>query len=205
MFLHAHQPEIHGKPYFDAILPHPDAYTYIPFDPIPTLEDFCEWVETRIRKDPSLVLFAMLDKTKNVAKEEDAIAGIIGLLNTIPRDRSTEIGLLFTLPAFQRTHVTANAVGLLMDWCFDELEMRRVQWRSDPENFASIRVAERMGFRTEMVRKWDKVLPPGKEGIWPRKEDVLAKCAGVHTVYLAICWDDWEEWKAKAHAVMDRR
>ena len=199
------QPWVHGKPYFEAILPHPEAYTYITFPPIPTLEAFLDWVESRVRKDPSLVMFAMIDKTKKVEREEDATAGIIGLLNTKPRDMSTEIGLLFTLPAYQRTHVTANAVGLLMHWCFEDLEMRRVQWRSDPNNTPSVRVAERMGFRKEMIIRWDKVLPPGKDGVPPRSDDPLPKCAGVHTLYLSIGWDDWVEWKSKVDEVMTRK
>ena len=73
------QPWVHGKPYFEAILPHPEAYTYITFPPIPTLEAFLGWVESRVRKDPSLVMFAMIDKTKEVEREEDATAGIIGV------------------------------------------------------------------------------------------------------------------------------
>lgn len=203
-YLKTSQPSIHAEAYFTAIAPHLEAYTYIPFDPFPTLQSFLEWVEHRIRRDPALVLFAMIDKTKLTphGPEAAAIAGIIGLLDTVPAHLSTELGLLFTLPASRGTHVTAHAVGLLLRWCFDTLGMRRVQWRSDPRNGASIRVAERAGFTREGVRRWDRVLPPGKAGVKAREGD---ECEGLHTLYLSICWDDWEDWKGRMQEVMDNR
>ncbi|PSR97102.1 hypothetical protein PHLCEN_2v4383 [Hermanssonia centrifuga] len=181
-------------------------YDYIPFAPFPTLPAFLDWVETRIRCDPTLVLFAVLDKSKTSAHpESQALAGTIGLLDTSPDHLRTEIGLLFTLPTYWRTHITANAVGLLLSWCFDELGMRRVQWRSDPMNVASIRVAERMGFQRERVKRWDRVLAPGKEGVEVRADDVMPEGKGLHTMYLAICWDDWGEWRERVLEVMNRR
>ena len=117
----------------------------------------------------------------------------------------TEIGLLFTLPAYQGTHVTTNAVGLLMHWCFDELGMRRVQWRSAAENVPSVRVAERLGFQKEMVMRWTSALTEGKAGEDVREEDPRPANRGCHILYLSICWDDWVEWKEKVQDVMDRR
>ena len=199
------QPSVHADAFFTAIAPHPEAFTYIPFDPFPTVDAFNEWVELRIRRDPALVLFAMIDKTNPVAHEADALAGIIGLMNTEADNLATEIGLLFTLPRAQRTHVTRNAVGLLVRWCFDELRVRRLQWRTDPRNVASIRTAERMGFRREMVRRWERVLPPGNAtGLAVRADDLLPEYKGLETMYLSICWDDWPEWKAKVQTAMDR-
>ena len=149
-------------------------------------------------------MFAMIDKTRQVTHEEDAIAGIIGLMNTLPDQLSTEIGLLFTLPAYQGTHVTRNAVGLLMQWCFQELRVRRVQWRSYPENFASIRAAERMGFRKERIERWGRVIDTNKPGLAVREGDVMPDRRSVHVLWLSICWDDWVEWKERISEIMSR-
>lgn len=45
------------------------------------------------------------------------MAGTIGFLNAEPARFSVEIGHLMTFPAFQRTHVTSNAIGLLTLLC----------------------------------------------------------------------------------------
>ena len=157
-----------------------------------------DWIEERVRRDRSRVLYAMVDKTRS-----NAFAGVIGLLHTVPENLSTEIGPLLTLPAFQRTHVTRTATGLLMQLCFDELRLRRVQWRTDPANVASARVAERMGFQREGIRRWDRVSSPGVHGPAPRKSDPMPDRNGIHTLYLAICWDDWEgEWSGKVGEIL---
>jgi RimJ/RimL family protein N-acetyltransferase len=76
--------------------------------------------------------------------------------------------------------------------------LRRVQWKANTENAASIRVAERLGFRKEGVLRWHFVFPDGlqtgKSGNgralpkWSPKSDL-----GRDTVVLGICWDDWED------------
>lgn len=165
-----------------------------PFDSVDLLN---EWVDA-IRQDQSRMLFAMIDKThvrgrSGGCDSEDAglVAGIIGLLNT-PENLATEIGLLFTLPAFQRTHVTRTAVALLLRFAFEDLRLRRVQWRALAENTASVRAAERMGFQKEGIHRWARVVPPGVPGNISRKEDPMPDCRGLHVLCLAICWDDWE-------------
>lgn len=47
-----------------------------------------------------------------------AIAGLTGLLNTSPEHLKTEIGFVYVLPKFQKTHVTTNMVGLMLEFCF---------------------------------------------------------------------------------------
>lgn len=165
----------------------------MPFPPFPTLQDLHDWVESKVRQDPALVLFAMIDKTRN-----DAFAGIIGLANTSPPNRSTEVGLLFTLPAFQRTHVTKMAIALLLAWCFEDLHMYRVQYRSSPQNVASVKVAERLGFRQEGVRRWDRLTAPGTVSAHHAREaDSKSDCGGMHVMYLSLCMDDWENGERK--------
>ena len=116
-----------------------------------------------------------------------------------------------TLPAFQRTHVTGNAIGLLLHYCLElpassvgskdapnqpfgpGLGLRRVQWTSNAENSKSRRAAERMGFRFEGTLRWIMVLEEGKLGPAPSEERAkLCKGPGRHSHMLSICWDDWE-------------
>ena len=171
--------------FFDGLVGHPELFKYMPIAPFTSVDALNEWVD-KVHQDPSRVLFAMIDKTRS-----NRVAGVVGLLST-PETLSTEIGLLFTLPAFQRTHVTRTAVALLLRFAFDERRVRRVQWRALAENAASVRAAERMGFQREGVHRWDRVVPPGVPGHAAGKDDPAPDCRGLHVLYLAICWDDWE-------------
>ncbi|EKM51084.1 uncharacterized protein PHACADRAFT_103197, partial [Phanerochaete carnosa HHB-10118-sp] len=190
---------LHSQTFFDGLVGHPECFTYMAMLPFATVNELDDWAEKQIRQDRSRALYAMLDKTRS-----NRVAGIIGILNTVPENLSTEIGLLFTLPAFQRTHVTRTAVGLLMRFCFDELRLRRVQWRADPANAASIRVAEYMGFQREGIRRWDYVASSGVPGHAARKIDPMPDCNGLHVLYFAICWDDWEgEWGKKVGGMLE--
>ncbi|KAJ7234759.1 hypothetical protein B0H12DRAFT_1142452 [Mycena haematopus] len=145
-----------------------------------------------------MVLFAVFDTSKPGAPQ---LAGIIGLLDTSATNLSTEIGFVITLPDFQRTHVTANAVGLLLRWTLNTsaeggLGLRRVAWKANAHNTRSVRAAERLGFRQEGVLRWDRVLPAlkteGGNGGGVRAGDPKADCLGRDTVLLSLCWDDWE-------------
>ena len=85
---------------------------------------------------------------------------MIALINTSQHNLSTEIGWVVIFPQFQRTHVTTNAVGLLLHYCLDApspspgpdaigigisgLGLRRVQWQADERNVPSIRAATRL-------------------------------------------------------------
>ena len=141
--------------------------------------------------------WAILDLTKPAPTEtawgEGQLAGYIAILNTVPARLSTEIGHLLVHPSFQRTHVTTNAVGLLLDWCFAALKLRRVQYFANVQNERSIRVAERMGFTFEGTLRWHRVLPQHKEDSGVAVErDGKVEAPGRHSALLAMGWDEWE-------------
>lgn len=204
----AYEASLHGKAFFDGVSAHPELFRYTPIPRWESVEVLNEWAQ-KLREDPTRMLFAMVDKTRapsdDVSSERGtgAVAGIIALLHT-PENLAAEIGFLYTLPAFQRTHVTRTAVALLLRLAFDGLRVRRVQWRALAENVASVRAAERMGFQKEGVHRWDRVVLPGVPGNMPRKEDPRPDSMGLHVLYLAICWDDWESgWAERAKLVLE--
>ena len=116
---------------------------------------------------------------------------------------SVEIGFVVAFPRYQRTHVTSNMVGLLLQYCLEVPErgglgLRRVQWQANTENEASVKTALRMGFQHEGVKRWDRVIPAS---IWkpntveklPREGDPRRADLGRHSALLGLCWDDWED------------
>ncbi len=120
------------------------------------------------------------------------------------------------LPAFQRTHVTSNAVGILMNYALNlpadgGLGLRRVVWTASASNAPSVGAAKRMGFQMEGVMRWARVWPEakirGSGGVRVRKEDPRAKefAYGRNVAVLSVCWDDWETGaKEQVNAVMAR-
>ncbi|KAH9954578.1 acyl-CoA N-acyltransferase [Russula dissimulans] len=174
-------PALHAKEYAEQTAAHPSSIE----------------VELRVRRDPTWILFAIIDKAR-----EDKLAGLIGLMNTSPANLSAEIGWILVFPAFQRTYVTSNAIGLVLHYCLElpsgpqrpGLGFRRVQWTTHTDNEASRRAAKRMGFREEGELRWSWVLPEGYEGngIALREGDPKSPRAGRNSAVFSLCADDWE-------------
>ena len=163
--------------------------------PLPSKAAFIDMMEKRARVIPGTIVFAILDKTKASSDGDAPFAGVIGLLNTDPDNSSTELGWLIILPAFQRTHVTTNAIGLLLTWCLDSpsdggLGFRRVQYTTAPNNIASLKKAENMGFKFELVQRYQRKVAKEGDG---------------HAVMLSMCWDEWSDERPKVQALMDRK
>lgn len=204
-----HKPSLHAESIFEQLLLYPDIFKYLPFGPYSDIVEFLtNLVENRIRKDPNDVLFAIFDKTKpsqslnDSNSEAGSLAGVIGFLNTSAPNLATEIGFVIILPPFQRTHVTSNTIGLLLNFTLnppspsqpEALGLRRVVWTANAANKVSIRAAERMGFTVESMLRWDRVLPLDREGngLTLREGDPKKEHQGRDTAVLSLCWDDWE-------------
>ncbi|GJE99964.1 GNAT family N-acetyltransferase [Phanerochaete sordida] len=204
-------PSLHSQLFFDGISGHPELFRWTRTARFTSVEDLDDWA-AKVIADPAYTLFAMIDKTRpatasggHPTQDAGALAGIVAFIET-PEQLTGEIGLFFTLPAFQRTHVTRTAVALLLRFAFDELRLRRMQWRCQEENIASVRAAERMGFQKEGVHRWHRVAPAHVPGHAPRAGDPMPSCMGLHVLYLAICWDDWESgWAERTRRVLGNR
>ncbi|KAI0043764.1 acyl-CoA N-acyltransferase [Auriscalpium vulgare] len=186
-------PAQHAQAYLDAVTAHPSLERWTPLNHR-TLDDVLRTIETWVRADPGWVLLAIVDKPSG------AFAGVIGLIKTSAPQLTTEIGWVIVFPAFQRTYVASNAVGVLLRYCLElptaeppGLGLRRVIWTANPFNTQSARTAQRMGFKLEGTLRWSWVLGEGKEGKKPRAGDPFEDRPGRDSVLLAFCGDDWED------------
>ncbi|KAJ7722902.1 acyl-CoA N-acyltransferase [Mycena maculata] len=181
-------------------------FAYLPWGPFATAEDFISTVlEKRIRPDPGIALFAVIDQTSA------ELAGTIGLFSTSALHPNSEIGFIMfiiTLPRFQRTHVASNAAGLLLHFLLDApaaggLGLRRVAWKANTQNTQSVRAAERLGFRKEGVLRWDRVLPEwktevmGGNGGAARDGDPRPKCLGGDSIRAGLVLGRLGGWRAR--------
>ncbi|KAL5522951.1 hypothetical protein ACEPAF_1218 [Sanghuangporus sanghuang] len=153
------QPALHAQEFVNRSKAYPELFKYLPFGTHNTAEESARtFYEKRVAEEPGSVLFAILDKTSSNGSPR--LAGVAGLLNTSVIDQCAEIGFITIFPEYQRTHVTTNAVGLLLHYCLElpkstkskydpGLGLRRVQWQTHGDNAASVGAAECMGFRRE--------------------------------------------------------
>lgn len=173
--------------------------------PFNSERDFKEsFVEAVIRANEGIAMYAVIDKTRPATREDrdGALAGIMSFINTSLANQCTEIGYIVILPAFQRTHITTNAVGLMLEHALEAQSnggwgLRRVAWQTSSANLPSQHAAERMGFQKEGVLRWNTVFYNstfrGKVGNgrsmphWGEEKDLSRD-----TVVYSMCWDDWE-------------
>lgn len=195
------QPTIHGDWYWENTKNHPELYKYFPFGPFDSKEKLFEILFTqRIQPNQGYIAYAVYDK---VFEPNPTPAGMVGLLDASPMNLSAEIGFLMAFPRYQRTHLTSNMLGLLLQYCLEVPErgglgLRRVQWQANVQNGASVNAALRMGFQQEGVKRWDRVIPasigkPNEVERLPREGDPHRTGFGRHTALLGLCWDDWED------------
>jgi len=209
-------PDLHADLYFKGSAAHPNLYEFIPWETFTDTSDFVKQViDTRVQPDTGVVLYAVIDKTRTSTSPCSSanFAGIIGYMNTSPANLSTEIGYAIILSPFQRTHVTTNAIGLLLQYALDlpphGLGLRRVQWAANKLNTKSIRTVQKLGFKLEAVLRWERIFAGSKtsaaNGVKEREGDPRPGTVGTDTALLALCWDDWESERARVLEAMDRR
>lgn len=195
-------PRIHVSTYLDCVRGHESMFKYIPIA-LEHPSDFLRFLESR-RRDKTAVMFAAIDRTRpdpNHPDWEGSLAGLFGLAETDKTMLVIEIDPAIVLPAFQRTHVSSHAVGLLLKYILElppsGVGFRRANWTVSPINVASNNLAKRMGFKLEGVFRWKYIVPAvegyhklGKEA---RAGDAGSGLLGIDSNELALCWDDWEE------------
>ena len=197
-------PRLHAKQYWGYVGSDPDLLRYYP-GTWPTFESMLFYYEVYVRADPSNTLLAIIDKTRPDPEHPEyggSFAGVLGLYHTSDSNLRTEIAFVLIFPPFQRTHVAGNAVGVLLRYCLElptapvpGLGLRRVQWCAHEKNIASVKLAERMGFKREGMIRWHWVLPEvlARDGNMPGKNDKFPEKPGRNTHVLSVCWDTWED------------
>ena len=101
-----------------------------------------------------------------------AFLGFAAVVDLELEERQGELGYIVA-PAARGRGTATRALRLLTRWCFDELELERIELRIDPRNVASQRIAARVGYRLEGVLR-NVHLKDGLRcdaGVWSRLRD----------------------------------
>lgn len=83
-----------------------------------------------------------------IRDEHGRFVGTMYLVIKSVDDRTAEIGWILR-PESQGHGYATEAARLLLDFCFDQLELHRVYAELDPRNTASVALCERLGMRHE--------------------------------------------------------
>jgi RimJ/RimL family protein N-acetyltransferase len=119
-------------------------WTYMPYGPFATFEMFAQWLkEKQAARDPWF--YAFVNRTTGEAQ------GMGAFMRADPANGAIEIGNIWLSPALQRTREGTEAIFLMMRHCFDDLGVRRLEWKCDALNEPSRRSAARYGFTFEGI------------------------------------------------------
>ncbi|HEY7764584.1 MAG TPA: GNAT family protein [Aestuariivirgaceae bacterium] len=124
--------------------PEGNVWTYMGYGPFDDLEQFTAWLAAReTSADPLFHAF--------VPKTEGRAAGMGAFMRHDGTNGVIEIGHIWLSPALQRTREATESIYLMMRHAFEDLGVRRLEWKCDALNEPSRRAAKRYGFTFEGV------------------------------------------------------
>ncbi len=110
------------------------------------------------------------------------IVGTTRLLDIDPHNKKIEIGVTWIAREFWGRHVNQECKQLLLQHCFEQLGVNRVQFRAKADNARSRRALEKIGATFEGILRKDKIEPNGN----PRD-----------TAFYSILRDEWPHVKVE--------
>jgi RimJ/RimL family protein N-acetyltransferase len=117
-------------------------WTYLAYGPFADEAAFAGWLAGCARSEDPL-FFAVIDRASGQA------SGMASYLNIVPAMGCIEIGHIWFAPPLQRTRAATEAIFLMCRHVFDDLGYRRLEWKCNALNEASIAAARRFGFTYE--------------------------------------------------------
>jgi RimJ/RimL family protein N-acetyltransferase len=139
--------ERHGKNLWDSINGKDDEgrlWTYLAIGPFDSENAFMEFVRSRAAaKDAWFYAY--------VLRATGMAVGMGSFMRADPANGAIEIGAIWMSQALQRTREGTEAIYLMMRHAFDDLGVRRLEWKCDSLNEPSRRAALRYGFQFEGI------------------------------------------------------
>jgi RimJ/RimL family protein N-acetyltransferase len=136
--------------FFDATRPDAAAlYHFLSYGPFPSVRALRDWFMTVTEKFGATLQFYAL-------RVGGKTLGVTTYLRIDPACGSIEIGNIVLSRALQQTRAATEAFCLMMRHAF-ELGYRRVEWKTNLHNRASIRAAKRLGFSYEGLFRQHRV------------------------------------------------
>ena len=168
--------ETHARDLYDSFTghdPHGHVWTYLGYGPWESFEQFEAWAREReAARDPWFYAFIRRDTGK--------ACGMGAFMRCDAPNGVIEIGHIWMSPSLQKTREATEAIFLMIRHCFDDLGVRRLEWKCDALNAPSRKAAERFGFTFE--------------GIF--RQHMIVKDRNRDTAWYAMLDKDWHRVRA---------
>lgn len=138
--------DLHAKKLFTALSENNngESWTYLPYGPFATLNEFIIWLENLIASQ-DVVVYAI---TNGITKSP---IGISAYLRISLEHGAIEIGHLHFSHQLKKTPMATEAIYLMLSHVFDDLGYRRCEWKCNTLNEPSKKAALRFGFKFEGI------------------------------------------------------
>jgi RimJ/RimL family protein N-acetyltransferase len=166
----------HSDELFDAARLAPDSFTYLSYGPFDDKPAFAKFIAAQAAlHDP--IFWAIRPVATGLA------SGWLSLMDIEPAHAAIELGNIWFSPKLQRTRAATEAIYLLLKRAADELGYRRLVWKCNALNAASIRAAHRLGFSPEGTLRAHKIIKGRERDTamfsitaeeWPTRRDAIA-------------------------------
>jgi RimJ/RimL family protein N-acetyltransferase len=170
----------HGPDLYESFAtsdPEGTLWTYMGYGPFADFQVFQTWLGQREEsRDPWFYSFVRRDTGK--------ASGMGAFMRLDKANGVIEIGHIWMSPSLQDTREGTEAIYLMMRHCFDDLGVRRLEWKCDALNAPSRKAAERFGF--------------SYEGIF--RQHFIVKGRNRDTAWYAMTDKEWPAMSAKFHA-----
>lgn len=117
-----------------------------------------------------------------IEKKTDNIVGCTSFLDISFLHKRLEIGATWYNPTVWRSAINTNCKFLLFQYCFEVLNLNRIQIKTGHENYRSQKAIERIGAIKEGVLRNHMI----------RKEGTIR-----HTIMYSVIVEDWEKLKTR--------
>ena len=97
-----------------------------------------------------------------IDKRSGELLGSTGFGNYFPRDQRIEIGWTWLGKAFQGTGINTQMKSLMLQYAFEELEMLRVEFKTDVLNLPARQALLRLGATEEGVLRSHTLMTQGR-------------------------------------------
>ncbi|MDE2419793.1 MAG: GNAT family N-acetyltransferase [Gammaproteobacteria bacterium] len=157
---------------------HATDWDFLPRGCFTDLQDVQNWIISahRLIETDRQIPFCLIDQKTN------QVVGSTRYLDLRIRDHVVEIGYTWLAPAAQRTAINTEAKFLLMQYAFEQMNMRRVELKTDLRNVRSQNAITRIGATREGVL---------------RKHKCVQNDFQRDTVYFSVIDEEWVDVKAR--------
>ncbi|MGF9945463.1 GNAT family protein [Priestia megaterium] len=147
--------KMHEQGLYEAAKPK-EIWEYLPVK-VHSLSDMNQVIESALKakQEGRELPFAVFDV------ESHSIVGSTRFLDISLPNKSVEIGWTWYHPSVWRTRVNTECKYLLLKYCFEELKLHRVQFKTDVRNNRSRKAIKRLGATQEGVIRKHMVLSDG--------------------------------------------